>query len=241
MAAESQTSNRSREGQQLVVLRHGSSVSNESQRFGGWEDVELSDRGVRQAKEAGRILRDTGVRFDIAFCSALVRAFATLQHCLYEMGLATLPTVIDWRLNERHYGALQGMSKPDAERLFGAEQVLRWRRDFRERPPLLMPEDPRNSRMNPIYAGLQPHQIPLGESLRDAYARVKECWATCIEPELRRGQTVLIVAHGNSIRLLQMLIEGISEHSMKEIDIPHAVPMTYRFCRETSSLHRTAA
>jgi len=234
-------STRSERGPQLVVLRHGSSVSNESQRFGGWEDVELSDLGVRQAKEAGRMLREAGVRFDIAFSSALARALATLHHCLSEMRLAAIPSVADWRLNERHYGALQGMSKPEAERLFGAEQVFRWRRGFRDRPPLLTPGEPRDSRTSPRYAALQPHQIPLGESLCDAHGRVKQCWATSIEPELAQGRTVLIVAHGNSIRVLRMLIEGIGEHKIREIEVPHATPMTYRFCRETALLHRIPA
>ncbi|WP_454754120.1 2,3-bisphosphoglycerate-dependent phosphoglycerate mutase [Cupriavidus necator] len=214
----------------FVMLRHGSSVANEGQRFGGWEDVGLSERGIEQARQAGRLLRDTQTRWDIAFTSALQRAIQTLDHCMAEL-IDPLPTVSDWRLNERHYGRLQGMSKAEAASLYGAERVQAWRRSFRARPPQLTFDEYLS------VAGSQV-RIPRGESLMDTQQRVLGCWRDRIHPALMSRQNVLLVAHGNSIRALLMEIEGISEAQIGAIEVPNGVPLMYEFCSEMGSWAR---
>ncbi|MCY1261887.1 2,3-bisphosphoglycerate-dependent phosphoglycerate mutase [compost metagenome] len=215
----------------FVMLRHGSSLANEGQRFGGWEDVELSERGVEQARQAGRLLRGIQPRFDIAFTSVLQRAILTLDYCMAEFS-APLPTVSDWRLNERHYGRLQGMSKAEATALYGDDRVRAWRRSFRERPP----QHPSDVVVTMAGAELV---VPRGESLMDTQQRVLGCWHERIRPALMARQNVLLVAHGNSIRALLMEIEGISEAQISEVEVPNGVPLMYALCPGTGSLVRT--
>ena len=212
----------------LVLLRHGMSDSNEDQRFGGWHDVGLSPRGIEQARAAGRLLDRMGVRFDRALSSVLRRAIWTQRHCLDELGQSWVPATCDWRFNERHYGALQGLSKPTAIEMHGEEQVRSWRRDFDAWPPALSAGDERDSYGKVQYRGLSRSQVPLGESLRATQARVWGAWTDIVAPALCRGETVLLVAHGNSIRSLMMVLEGISETDIPLVEIPHAVPLFYR-------------
>jgi 2,3-bisphosphoglycerate-dependent phosphoglycerate mutase len=211
----------------LVLLRHGSSLANEGDRFGGWEDTPLSELGVAQARHAGKEMKAMACEFDIAFTSQLERAASTLFHCLDVLGQAHIPCAPDWRLNERHYGALQGMSRKEAENRFGAEQVRLWRRSFGGRPPLLLPGDVRDSFGDPRYTGLDRSQIPLGESLKDTRYRVAECWIDRIQPALNCGRRVLVVAHGNSLRALLMILEDIGEAEIPAVEVPNAVPIIY--------------
>lgn len=214
----------------LVLLRHGSSVANEAGAFGGWQDVPLSERGVAQARAAGESLRAMGIRFDAAFTSVLRRASWTLWHCLDALDQCWLPAVPDWRLNERHYGALEGMAKAQAEALYGAEQVRRWRRGYAHRPPLLAAGDARDSFGTAAYQGLRRAQVPLAESLQDTRARVLACWQRAIVPELDRGRKVLVVAHGNSIRALLMDLDGIGAEDIPAVEVPNGLPLVYRPC-----------
>jgi 2,3-bisphosphoglycerate-dependent phosphoglycerate mutase len=224
----------------LVLLRHGSSEANEGHWFGGWEDVALAERGIEQARTAGHTLQRMGLRFDVGFTSVLRRATSTLRHCLETLGQPSLPTVSDWRLNERHYGALQGMRKSDAERLYGEDQVRKWRRSFRERPPELEPGDVRDTFGSAQYAGLSRDEVPLGESLRDTQTRVIRCWNELVLPKLMQGQNVLLVAHGNSIRALLMSLERIDADDIPAVEVPNGLPLQFelshgrdRFVRRT--------
>jgi 2,3-bisphosphoglycerate-dependent phosphoglycerate mutase len=211
----------------LVLLRHGSSTANEGGSFGGWEDAALSARGIAQARAAGQQLQRAGLRFDIGLCSVLRRATWTLWHCLDALDQCWLPTTYDWRLNERHYGALQGQRKAEAVARHGEAQVRLWRRGFRTRPPMLEPGDARDSFGDAAYAGLARHQVPLGESLQDTQRRVGSCWDEKILPALAQGQNVLVVAHGNSIRALLMSIERITEHDIAAVEVPNGTPLLY--------------
>ncbi|MBK5169712.1 2,3-bisphosphoglycerate-dependent phosphoglycerate mutase [Burkholderia sp. R-70211] len=202
-------------------------MSNEDQSFGGWNDVPLSERGVEQARMAGHKLKRKGVRFDLAYSSVLTRASSTLTHCLDALGQPCIPTVSDWRLNERHYGRLQGMKKSEAAKLYGDEQVRIWRRGFRERPPLITPGEVHDSFGELRYAGLCRSQVPLGESLQDTRARVRQCWDELIYPELTRNRNVLLVAHGNSIRALLMEVDGISEDRIGSVEVPNGIPLVF--------------
>lgn len=211
----------------LVLMRHGTAASNEGQTFGGWEDVPLAPRGIEQARAAGRLLKRLDLRFDVSFTSVLRRAIWTQWHCLDAMDQPWVPTVTDWRLNERHYGGLQGMQKSDAVRFWGAEQVHEWRRGFRKRPPMLDPGEVRDSFGVPAYRGLARSQVPLGESLQDTEVRVRECWNEAILPRLVEGSNVLLFAHGNSIRALLMVLEGIGEHDISAVEVPNGEPYLY--------------
>lgn len=211
----------------LVLIRHGSAASNEGQAFGGWDDVPLTARGIEQARAAGRLMRKLNLRFDVSLTSVLRRAIWTQWHCLDAMDQPWVPTVADWRLNERHYGGLQGMKKADAVRFWGAEQVQEWRRGFHSRPPTLDPGDQRDSFGKPAYRGLTRSQVPLGESLQDTQVRVNHCWRETIRPHLLEGRHVLVFAHGNSIRALLMTLEGISADSIPAIEIPNGEPYLY--------------
>jgi 2,3-bisphosphoglycerate-dependent phosphoglycerate mutase len=211
----------------LVLVRHGESTWNLENRFTGWTDVPLTPTGVQQAREAGRLLREAGFDFDVAYTSVLRRAIWTLWHCLDTLERTWLPVRHDWRLNERHYGALQGLNKADMARQYGDAQVLAWRRSYDTPPPALEPSDPRVERGDPRYAHLDPAQVPLTECLKDTVARVLPCWNESLAPAIRSGQRVLVAAHGNSIRALVKYLDGISDHDIVGLNIPNGVPLVY--------------
>jgi 2,3-bisphosphoglycerate-dependent phosphoglycerate mutase len=211
----------------LVLVRHGESTWNLENRFTGWTDVPLTTTGVAQAQQAGRLLREAGIEFDLAFTSVLQRAVWTLWHALDAMQRTWLPVQHDWRLNERHYGALQGLNKADMARQYGDEQVLVWRRSYDTPPPALEPTDPRSERGDRRYAALAPAQIPLTECLKDTVARVLPCWNERLAPALESGQTVLVAAHGNSIRAMVKMLDGISDADIVGLNIPNGVPLVY--------------
>jgi 2,3-bisphosphoglycerate-dependent phosphoglycerate mutase len=211
----------------LVLIRHGESTWNLENRFTGWTDVPLTATGVLQAKQAGRLLREGGYGFDVAYTSVLKRAVWTLWHALDEMDRTWLPVQHDWRLNERHYGALQGLNKADMARQYGDEQVLIWRRSYDTPPPALEASDPRSERSDPRYAGLAAGEVPLTECLKDTVARVLPCWNERIAPAIRGGQRVLIAAHGNSIRALVKMLDGIGDDEIVGVNIPNGIPLVY--------------
>jgi len=211
----------------LVLLRHGESDWNRENRFTGWTDVDLSARGIEEARAAGRLLRAEGCAFDLAFTSVLRRAIRTLWLALDELDLMWIPVEIDWRLNERHYGALQGLNKAETAAKFGETQVLAWRRGYDTRPPALDPSDPRNAANDPRYASLQPAAIPLTECLADTVARVLPCWEGAIAPAIRAGKRVLIAAHGNSLRALVKHLDGIADDDIVGLNIPTGIPLVY--------------
>jgi 2,3-bisphosphoglycerate-dependent phosphoglycerate mutase len=211
----------------LVLVRHGESTWNLENRFTGWTDVGLTDTGIKQAQQAGRLLNDAGFDFDIAYTSVLQRAIWTLWHTLDQMARTWLPVVKDWRLNERHYGALQGLNKADMARQYGDEQVLIWRRSYDTPPPPLQSDDPRSERGDRRYAQLKPEQIPLTECLKDTVARVLPCWNDTLAPALRTNQRVLVAAHGNSMRALVKYLDGISDADIVALNIPNGIPLVY--------------
>ncbi len=211
----------------LVLIRHGESTWNLENRFTGWADVPLTDTGVAQARQAGRLLKEAGFEFDLACTSVLKRALWTLWHGLDEMDRTWVPVVNDWRLNERHYGALQGLNKADITRQYGAQQVLAWRRSYATPPPALDAGDPRSERGDLRYAGLAAQQIPLTECLKDTVARVMPCWNERIAPAIRSGQRLVIAAHGNSIRALVKMLDGISDDEIVGLNIPNGIPLVY--------------
>jgi 2,3-bisphosphoglycerate-dependent phosphoglycerate mutase len=212
---------------QLVLLRHGESAWNKENRFTGWVDVGLSDKGVREAVDAGRALKREGVGFDVAHTSVLKRAIKTLWYALEEMDLLWIPQSASWRLNERHYGALQGLDKAETAAKHGEAQVKVWRRSFDIPPPALAADDPRGQRQDPRYASLRPEEIPLTESLKDTIARVLPYWNERIVPDLKAGRRVLIAAHGNSLRGLIKYLDNIPDAKIVELEIPTGVPMLY--------------
>lgn len=220
----------------LVLLRHGESLWNRENRFTGWTDVGLSESGNREAHDAGKALRDAGYTFDVAFTSVLQRAVRTLWAVQEEMDLLWLPVIKDWRLNERHYGALQGLNKDEIAQHYGAEQVHLWRRGFAIRPPALNLSDPRHPRHDARYRGLSPNRLPATESLQDTLFRVQECWDEHILPEMSRGHRVLIAAHGNSLRALVKHLEGLSDEAIMQINIPTGVPLVYEFDDQLRSI-----
>ena len=211
----------------LVLIRHGESTWNLENRFTGWTDVPLTDTGVTQARRAGELLKQGGYEFDVAYTSVLQRAIWTLWHCLDTLERTWLPIQHDWRLNERHYGALQGLNKADMARQYGDEQVLIWRRSYDTPPPALEAADPRGQRQDPRYAKLSPEQIPLTECLKDTVARVMPCWNERLAPAIRSGQRVLIAAHGNSMRALVKYLDGISDGDIVGVNIPNGIPLVY--------------
>ena len=211
----------------LVLLRHGESTWNLENRFTGWTDVPLTDTGVAQAREAGRLLKAEGFEFDLCVTSVLQRAIWTLWHCLDTMERTWLPVHNRWRLNERHYGALQGLNKADMARQYGDEQVLVWRRSYDTPPPPLEPGDPRCERGDLRYAGLADGDVPLTECLKDTVARVMPLWDGELAPALRAGQRLLVAAHGNSIRALVKYLDGIGDDAIVGVNIPNGVPLVY--------------
>ena len=211
----------------LVLIRHGESTWNLENRFTGWTDVPLTDTGVNQARQAGELLKDAGYEFDVAYTSVLKRAIWTLWHCLDSMERTWLPVQHDWRLNERHYGALQGLNKADMARQYGDEQVLVWRRSYDTPPPALAADDPRGQRPDPRSRRLDPAQSPRTECLKDTVARVLPCWNERLAPAIRSGQRVLIAAHGNSMRALVKYLDGISDGDIVGVNIPNGIPLVY--------------
>jgi 2,3-bisphosphoglycerate-dependent phosphoglycerate mutase len=211
----------------LVMVRHGESTWNLENRFTGWTDVPLTATGVEQARAAGRLLKEEGFDFDVAYTSVLKRAVWTLWHCLDELDRTWLPVVHNWRLNERHYGALQGLNKADTAREYGDEQVLLWRRSYDIPPPALSPEDPRSERGDVRYARLRPEDIPLTECLKDTVARVLPFWNDSIAPAVRSGRRVLVSAHGNSMRALVKYLDGIGDDEIVGLNIPNGIPLVY--------------
>ncbi len=211
----------------LVLIRHGESTWNLENRFTGWTDVGLTDTGVDQARQSGRLLKEGGYEFDIAYTSVLKRAIWTLWHALDEMDRCWLPVVNDWRLNERHYGALQGLNKAQTARQYGDEQVLVWRRSYDTPPPALDAGDTRSERGDPRYAGLVPGQIPLTECLKDTVARVMPWWNEVLAPDIVAGRRVLVAAHGNSIRALVKYLDGIADDDIVGLNIPNGIPLVY--------------
>jgi 2,3-bisphosphoglycerate-dependent phosphoglycerate mutase len=211
----------------LVLIRHGESTWNLENRFTGWTDVDLTPLGVQQAQQAGRLLKADGYEFDIAYTSVLKRAIWTLWHTLDQMDRTWLPVANDWRLNERHYGALQGLNKAETAKKFGDAQVLVWRRSYDTPPPSLEANDPRSERTDPRYAALAAGQVPLTECLKDTVERVLPFWNDTIAPGLRNGQRIVIAAHGNSIRALVKYLDGISDDAIVGLNIPNGIPLVY--------------
>ena len=211
----------------LVLIRHGESTWNLENRFTGWTDVPLTATGVAQARQAGQLLKDAGYEFDVAYTSVLKRAIWTLWHTLDTMDRTWLPVVKDWRLNERHYGALQGLNKADMAKQYGDEQVLIWRRSYNTPPPALEPTDVRSERSDLRYAGLAGTQVPLTECLQDTVARVLPCWNEVLAPAIRSGQRVVVAAHGNSIRALVKYLDGIADADIVGVNIPNGIPLVY--------------
>jgi 2,3-bisphosphoglycerate-dependent phosphoglycerate mutase len=216
----------------LVLIRHGESTWNLENRFTGWTDVPLTATGVEQAKESGRLLQQAGYDFDIAYTSVLKRAIWTLWYCLDELDRTWLPVLNDWRLNERHYGALQGLNKAETAKQYGDQQVLVWRRSYDTPPPVLDAADPRGQRGDVRYAKLKPEQIPLTECLKDTVARVLPAWNDSIAPAIRSGQRVLIAAHGNSIRAMVKYLDGISDADIVGLNIPNGIPLVYELDKD---------
>ena len=211
----------------LVLIRHGESTWNLENRFTGWTDVELTEVGVAQAKQAGVMLRDQGYEFDVTYTSVLKRATHTLWHCLDAMDRTWLPVVHNWRLNERHYGALQGLNKADTAKKYGDAQVLLWRRSYDVPPPALEAGDERCERGDIRYAKLQSSQIPLTECLKDTVARMMPFWDESLAPAIRAGKRTLVAAHGNSIRALVKHLDGISDEDIVGLNIPNGIPLVY--------------
>ncbi|WP_300557704.1 2,3-diphosphoglycerate-dependent phosphoglycerate mutase [Limnohabitans sp. Rim8] len=216
----------------IVLIRHGESTWNLENRFTGWTDVDLTPTGVSQAMSAGQLLKAEGWDFDVCFTSVLKRAIHTLWFALDEMDRTWLPVVKDYRLNERHYGALQGLNKADMAKKFGEDQVLAWRRSYDTPPPALEASDPRCERGDRRYAHVEPHKLPLTECLKDTVARVLPCWNDTIAPRIRNGERILIAAHGNSIRALIKYLDNVSEQDIVGLNIPNGIPLVYELDAE---------
>ncbi len=211
----------------LVLVRHGQSTWNLENRFTGWTDVDLSEQGIGEARAGGRLLREGGYEFDLVFTSVLKRAIRTEFLLLDELDQLWLPVVRDWRLNERHYGALQGLDKAEMAKLHGPEQIKVWRRSYSTPPPPLDEGDPRDARLDRRYAGLDRTQVPLTEALLHTVQRVVPFWTDVIAPEIKAGRRVLVVAHGNSLRALVKHLDRISDEDIVELNIPTGIPLVY--------------
>ncbi len=211
----------------LVLLRHGESIWNRENRFTGWTDVDLSEKGKEEAREAGRTLRVGGYTFEVAYTSVLKRAIRTLWSVMDEMDLMWIPVYRDWRLNERHYGALQGLNKAETAAKFGEDQVKIWRRSYDVPPPALEISDPRYPGNDPRYRNLAANAIPLTECLKDTVERFLPYWHQTIAPAVREGQRVLIAAHGNSLRALVKYLDNVSDEAIVGLNIPTGVPLVY--------------
>ncbi|WP_332878985.1 2,3-diphosphoglycerate-dependent phosphoglycerate mutase [Massilia sp. S19_KUP03_FR1] len=211
----------------IVFMRHGESTWNLDNRFTGWTDVDLTEKGASEARAAGRVLKEAGFTFDLAYTSVLKRAIRTLWLAMDEMDMMWLPIKNDWRLNERHYGALQGLDKAETAAKYGDAQVLVWRRSYDTPPPALEAGDARSSATDPRYAALDPAAIPLTECLKDTVARVMPAWDEEIAPAIRAGRQILISAHGNSLRALIKMLDGISDEDIVGLNIPNGQPLVY--------------
>jgi 2,3-bisphosphoglycerate-dependent phosphoglycerate mutase len=222
----------------LILVRHGQSLWNLENLFTGWTDVDLTDPGRAEAQSAGRQLLSEGLAVDVAFTSVLKRAIRTLWIMLDEMDRMWVPVERDWRLNERHYGALQGLNKAQTVAQHGAAQVKIWRRSYDVPPPALASDDPRHPRFDPRYVGVPAAQLPATESLKDTLARVLPCWRERIAPQLHANRTVLVVAHGNSLRAMVKMLDGVSESEIVELNIPTGVPLLYELDASLAPLAR---
>jgi 2,3-bisphosphoglycerate-dependent phosphoglycerate mutase len=211
----------------IVFMRHGESTWNLENRFTGWTDVDLTEKGIEEARQAGKLLKEAGFAFDLAYTSVLKRAIRTLWVTLDEMDLMWVPVVNDWRLNERHYGALQGLNKAETAAKYGDEQVLVWRRSYDVPPNPLEADDSRTSFGDPRYAGLERKEIPLTECLKDTVNRVMPAWNDSIAPAIRAGKSIIISAHGNSLRALIKTLDGISDKDIVGLNIPNGRPLVY--------------
>jgi 2,3-bisphosphoglycerate-dependent phosphoglycerate mutase len=212
---------------ELVLLRHGQSTWNLEKRFTGWTDVDLSEQGVKEARAAGTLLRENGFDFDRCYTSFLTRAIRTLWIALEELDRRWLPVEKDWRLNERHYGDLQGKNKVETAKIHGEEQVHAWRRSYAVRPPALAADDPRHPRFDPRYRNLPPDTLPATESLADTVARVVPYYKESILQAMRNGERVLVAAHGNSLRALCMYLDNLDEETVTQLNIPTGIPLVY--------------
>ncbi|MDH3492823.1 MAG: 2,3-diphosphoglycerate-dependent phosphoglycerate mutase [Acidobacteriota bacterium] len=211
----------------LVLVRHGQSEWNKTHRFTGWTDVDLTEQGREEARNSGKLLKEQGFMFDIAYTSVLKRAIRTLDIMLDEMDLMWLPVRKSWRLNERHYGDLQGLNKKEMAAKVGEEQVHIWRRSYDVRPPALKPDDPRNMQSDPRYANFDGVEFPLTECLKDTVERFMPYWEKELAPDIRRGKRLIIAAHGNSLRALVKYLDGISDEEITGLNIPTGVPLVY--------------
>lgn len=223
----------------LVLIRHGESEWNLENRFTGWTDVDLTEKGISEAKSAGRLLRESGFDFDLCYTSYLKRAIHTLNHVLDNMDRVWLPVQKSWKLNERHYGALQGLNKSETAEKYGEEQVRIWRRSFDVKPPVLDPEDKRSPKLQEQYRGVKPENLPLTESLKDTVARVVPYYEKEILPEMRCGKRVLIAAHGNSLRALIMYFEKLTEEEIVSVNVPTGTPLVYRLDDEGKVIEKS--
>jgi 2,3-bisphosphoglycerate-dependent phosphoglycerate mutase len=222
----------------LVLIRHGESTWNKENRFTGWTDVDLSEKGQAEAHEGGQVLKQEGYVFDVAYTSVLKRAIRTLWTVLDEMDLMWIPVHRSWRLNERHYGALQGLNKAEMAQKFGEAQVKIWRRSYDIRPPELTPDDARFPGRDPRYRSLAPGDLPLTECLKDTVARFLPLWHEIIAPEIQAGRKVLIAAHGNSLRALVKYLDNVSEEAIVELNIPTGMPLVYELDADLKPLNR---
>ena len=211
----------------IVLLRHGESVWNKENRFTGWTDVDLTERGISEAKEAGKTLKKEGFDFDLVFTSVLLRANKTMDLALTEMGQTELPIIKSWRLNERHYGALQGLNKAETAAKHGEEQVLVWRRSYDIQPPALEKDDDRYPGNDPVYKDVEEKDLPLTECLKDTVNRFLPFWNDSIVPAIKEGKSILIVAHGNSLRALVKHLDRVSDQEILKVNIPTGLPLVY--------------
>lgn len=223
----------------LVLLRHGESEWNRENRFTGWTDVDLSANGKEEARAAGRLLREAGYDFDVCYTSYLRRAIHTLNLALEQLDREWLPVLKSWKLNERHYGALQGLNKAETAEKYGEEQVYIWRRSFATQPPALASDDPRNPARLAQYRDVSPEELPLTESLKDTIARTVPYYEQVIRPAMQEGKRVLIAAHGNSLRALVMYFEQLSEAEIADVNLPTGIPLVYDLNDDFQLLGRT--
>jgi 2,3-bisphosphoglycerate-dependent phosphoglycerate mutase len=221
----------------LVLLRHGLSEWNIQNRFTGWHDVDLADAGMAESRQAGQALCDAGFQFDKAYTSLLKRAIRTLWVVLDQLDQMWIPVVRDWRLNERHYGALQGLNKAETAAKYGQQQVLIWRRSYNTPPPPVSEEDERFPGNNPRYAGIEKNRLPKTECLKDTVERVTEYWNETLSREIRSGKRLLIVAHGNSLRALVKYIDQITDQEVIELNIPTGIPLIYELDSDLKPVH----
>ena len=222
----------------LVLLRHGESTWNKENRFTGWHDVDLSDKGREEARDAGRLMAEQKFEFDVAYTSVLKRAIRTLWIALDELDMMWIPVHRSWRLNERHYGGLQGLNKAETAAQHGEAQVKIWRRSYDTPPPPLTEEDPRHPSHDRRYASLAPEQLPLGESLKDTVERFLPYWHETIAPDIQAGKRVLIAAHGNSLRALVKYLDNVSEQEILELNIPTGIPLVYQLNSDLKPLQK---